>query len=412
MSSRRTEAPRVNEGLPEGNVGDGSAISVVRGGAVGKEQDATSALAPYQNDRFNVLAPVVSVEEGHATSPYLVASVSVVTLNPDNASGDVYHDFRYANEREGKFALTALALDKLAMAAGIKWIPDLCKVMERERGGDGHVYLRFQAGAGVRQPNGEWHVEVASKEIDTADIAEQLTDADRRAAARATPPDWVKKSGKRPLEEVIEERVRQQIMQIREHVLSLAETKAKNRVIRRILAIPQVLTKQHLARPFAVPRLVYRPDLTDPMALERVQIEGSRAAEQLYGSPLSSTARDDAVGSLSPPDEVSGHDGSTGAQAYGEGAEVPRGPKQTGSSAKPPAGEERSPEPPATPAGGPERPRSDPVVETGEHKGKHWSELAVDDPRYLQVIVAESGAKVRRELAQKWLDWARPSLES
>src|SRR5205085_992667 len=191
-------------------------------------------------------------------------------------------DFRYANEREGKRALSALALTKLANAAGIKWIPELCKVLERTRRDDG-TYIRFQAGGAVRQPNGEWHVEIAEKDLDTADAAEQLEDGYRRKL----------KAGRAKFsEDDIPEMVRREILQLREFLLGHVETKAKNRVIRRFLELRQTYTVQELAKPFAVPRLVYRPDLADPLQLERVQLEGRQASEDLFGktpSPLPST---------------------------------------------------------------------------------------------------------------------------
>jgi hypothetical protein len=368
---------------------------------MGKEQAAAvSALARYETGRFNVLYPVVSLN-ADGVSPALVESVSVLTISPAPAAAETYHDFRYANERDGKFALTALALAKIAAAAGVKWVPELCKVLERTRRPDGHVYIRYQAGAGVRQPNGEWHIEIASRDIDTEDAAEQLRNADEEA---------VKKGRKKFTPEEIDARVRQQMLQLREHALSHAETKAKNRVIRRILSLKQVYTIRELGMPFVVPRLVYRPDLADPMALERVQIEGSRAAAGLYGdagtgmSPPSPALPDGDAPDPTPPSETTSEGQARQAPvAYGEGAIGPEEPPN--GSAEPTAGV-TSEGPPAV-----GEPKTDPVFEDGPYRGRHWSDIAESNPDFMRGLLASTRAKAKRELLEAWLRWFFPELD-
>lgn len=207
-------------------------VAIVQGGA-----DVGNALATLEDyaaaGKYNVLAPVLVAVQGGATSPYLVEAVTVVSVSPTKESGEVYNDFRYANEREGKFALTSLALSKISAAAGVKWIPEHCKILVDERRPDGHRQIVYQAAAGIRTPTGEWHVEIASKEIDTADVEEQLRDADRRTYKRTagnsggSVPAWVKNLGAKATPEAVEEaitdRVRQQLLQQREHLLSHAE---------------------------------------------------------------------------------------------------------------------------------------------------------------------------------------------
>src|SRR5947209_8767240 len=119
-------------------------LSVIPGGRMGKEQEPGAALATLDEYEarggYNVLHPVVQVIDGGAISPVLYESVSLVRINP--SAGDTYNDYRYANEGQGLYALSGLALGKIAAAAGVKWIPDLCRVEERTRSADGHLYIR------------------------------------------------------------------------------------------------------------------------------------------------------------------------------------------------------------------------------------------------------------------------------
>lgn len=391
-------------------------------------------LEDYSPAEFNVLHPVVLVAGESVSSPVLVQSVSVVRINTAPDSGEVYHDWRFAPEREGKAALSALGLAKIAAAAGIKWVPELCRVLARERRPDGHIYIDYQAGGAVRQPNGEWHIEVAHKDIDTADVAERLEDAytrklrDGRAKYAATQ---------------IPEMVRRDLLQVKEFLLGHAETKAKNRVIRRLLTLRQVYSHKDLERPFAVPRLLYRPDLTDPMQLEQVQIEGRQAAAALYGSPgvgdhagsgsaysqgeperpeLQTSAAEATVprasgrGGGSPEDEATAAGPNSETQAAGTPA---RGPaSQTGSATSTGEGQpERAQDPrPVRPVedsaarSEPDTPAEDPFFSDGPYKGLRMSEVAEKDPGFLRGLAAEGRNKRIRTLAQDWLSYYNPTL--
>jgi hypothetical protein len=374
---------------------------------MGNEPTGTglARLDAYSSSEYNVLRPVLDVVDGGAvSSPYLIESIAMLQISPKPEAAETYHDFRYANERDGKFALSSLGLAKIASAAGIKWIPELCKVVERQRHADGHVYIRFQAGAGIRQQNGEWHIETAEKEIDTADVAEQLEDGYRRKL----------KAGRGKFTEAdIPDMVRREVLQLREHILGHAETKAKSRAIRRILALKQVYSTAELARPFVVPKLVFRPDLADPLQLEQVQIEGRRAASSLYGElPPSTTQQVGALdfnfpGRATSPDEPSEASPDAGADAT---AAARSGQKSAGGSSgkekAPAAQEEKGPEPPAPPS----QPTTDPIFEAGPYKGQHWSEVAEQHPDYIRAELEHTRAKAKRELLQAWIDWYTPRL--
>lgn len=362
---------------------------------------------------FNVLHPVVHLKNPEAISEVLTPSFSEVRIVPDV---DTYNDFVYANERDGKHALSALGIGKLLAAAGVRWI-EPCVIEARERRPDGHVYVRVRATGAVLQPNGEAFLISAHKEIDTQDLAEQYANAIRKKAVRE------KKS---VTDAEVEAQVRERVLQVREHVLSLAETKAQNRVGRKLLSLRQVYTTAELQRPFVVPRLLVRPDLNDPVMRATAQIEGARAAEQAYGSLPAATAPQDpsamgvpplesnvpAVGPETDPPAGTNAD-ATATERVDSGGKAPAG-RGRGTSRKTVRGKDGPPADPA-PSATTEIPSDDPYFTQGPHKGQRFSEVADADPQYLRDIVSGKitpvTAKVK-QLAQEWIDWVFPSMRT
>jgi hypothetical protein len=224
--------------------------------------------------RMSILHPIVQVIDGQR-SPLLAESWAAVKIEPETV--DTYHDFRFAPKANGLHALTAVGLGKIAAAAGIRWISEECRIEQRDRRADGHVYIAFKAVGAVRQPNGEWFLVPAHQDLDTADELEELIDTkvrkwrrESKAAPGVFPPPAVMAQ--------IQDDAKRDILQIRDNALALVETKAQNRVIRKLMSLAQVYSTGDLAKPFAVPRLIYRPDLVDAR-----ELEGRRAASDVYG---------------------------------------------------------------------------------------------------------------------------------
>lgn len=336
---------------------------------------ALATLEGLDRRRFNVLAPIISVE-GDAVSPVLVQSVQYVQINPNEDAGEIYHDYVYAPKNRGKAALTQLGLAKIAAAVGVQW--EQSAISDRERRPNGHVYVHVEAVGAIRQPNGELYRIRAGKSLDTEDYAEQ------RYAS------YVKK-GEKSADEIAAA-VRRDVLSFREHVDQRAETGAQNRVIRKLLSIPQVFDVRDLERPFAVPRLLFRPEYAQ--ALE----QGSRAADSLYGSGA-------ALPAASAPVAPAGDSSSEGRPSETVPADEPEAAKparqRKAKAAEPEA---------ATEAGDPP---DDPVIEGGPHAGDRFSFVAETDPKYLEQLIGEEGPRSRPGiLAQSWLDYTRPQLEA
>ncbi|HXF72137.1 MAG TPA: hypothetical protein VNO79_05970 [Actinomycetota bacterium] len=365
-------------------------------------KDTGEALEEYEaSGRYNVLHPVVKVS-AEAASPYLVPSISVVQIRPDPDAGEVYHDYRFApppreqggRRLPGKYALTALGLQRIANAAGVE-IVDSRPIGQRQRDpATGHVHVDWQVVAAVRQPNGEVIRVPGTASVDTADFADEREQAYLEQIRTGRNLD--QRTGKpRFTEADVPEMVRRDVIAVKAKLEERAETLAMNRAIRKILSLKQVYTEEEIARPFVVPRLLYRPEVVDAA---RAAIEGRRAAAELYGElPVSSTSGSAPQGSPSPADTSPPGPGEAGGEATGAaGATV------TGGTTTDP---NRS-EAPAAP--GP--PKDDPIFPDGPHQGKHWSEVAHDHPDYIRAIATESRSKVKRELAKAWLEYYYPKI--
>jgi hypothetical protein len=380
---------------------EASATGAARAGTradatIAPAEDVSTELARLDPKRFNVLSPVLSVESG-AVSPVLVTSIQFITIDPVEKHGDVYHDPRFAawnsDPKKAHYALTAQGIGKIGAAAGVKWIPDQTGMVpgSRERRPNGHVYLRFRATAALRQPNGEWYWETAEVEIDTEDEAEDFEATYRRQVreGRNVYKSGPKQGKPRFHEEDIPEMVRREVLQLRKFIIRHAETKAKSRVIRRLLSLGQVFDHDAISRPFAVPRLLYRPEFADPLELERVQIEGRRAERAIFGPGAALPARSSLAGSR----ETSG----AGVESGPEGATPARtgGPAEATASERAGASGEASAAPTANKL-------EDPAIEDG----RRFSDLAVNDRAVLEEIAKASTSPKRRALAKHWLEHA------
>jgi len=200
----------------------------------------------------------------------------------------------------------------------------------------------------------------------------------------------------------IEAAVERDVLQLRKFVLAQAETKAKNRVIRRILALRQVYTEAELARPFAVPRLVYRPDIAE--ANLRLEQHGP-------------------AGEIVAGDETADSDGGLLETSAGERPEertAESSPEEASdrvvAASPPPAptSEESAPdelEPTSEEVWTPNTilPPESPKVDPEMPGGGRFSELAGTEQgrQALEDIATNSKAKARREAAQAWLDYGR-----
>lgn len=199
-------------------------------------------------DRFHLLAPSTAVQnlpEG------CEIAISILKLDPDPNNKDVY-----VPVGTSLLAPTATSLAKISQAAGIVWDTDKCgPVGDRSD----PRYVEYRAVGGWKLFDGTFLPDSAHRAVDLRDGSDQIASMSDK-----------------------------QLAQARMNVLTLAETKAKNRVIRR-LGLKPGYTAAELEKPFAVARLMWTGRSSDPelrrafAMLKAHQMVSSSAA--LFGPP-------------------------------------------------------------------------------------------------------------------------------
>lgn len=186
---------------------------------------ANEALAPYGQDKYNVLMPqtaLSSVPQGAAIS------VRTVTIS---------QDLTYSLEG-GKLGLSGVALDKIAQAAGITWTE--CRRTDPRT----HpYYVEYEVTGQITDFDGSVRVARGVRAIDLRDNAgdgnpgADLAEIQASASAKGGNPA-------------------KRILFAKKFIVPICEAKAKNRAIRRLLAIKGGYTPDELKKPFVVPKLV------------------------------------------------------------------------------------------------------------------------------------------------------------
>jgi hypothetical protein len=232
-------------------------------------------LSAYQRQGYHVLIPRTGIRKISAFHDTVLETVSLTIAN-----GDVYPHDESDLAKAKKFRLSKLGLLKLSHAAGIVW-----------RWEDTHridtmatpTYVAYQAVGALPQADGTWLPLKASYELDLDVIEAELRELYRKRATEVRP-------GQKPRTETevqayVTPHVQQDLLRKRKHKLRLAETGAMLAVIRSLLALKSVYTREELDRPFIVPHVIFAPDVTDPEIRRALLASSLRATQDLYGTP-------------------------------------------------------------------------------------------------------------------------------
>jgi hypothetical protein len=181
-----------------------------------------------------------------------------------------------------RLALTKDVLARIAQAAGVTW-----RAVQRRDDRRHPHYCEFEAVAVVLDYDGTMREAIGTKTIDLrADCGDGTPGKDYAgilAAAEAKGRD-----------------AEAQARKAREYIAEMAASKAMNRAIAQILAIPRSYTAQELALPMAIPRLV--PDTSDAQAKSMLLAAMMGASGALYSRPTAATLPTVAPGSADDED--------------------------------------------------------------------------------------------------------------
>lgn len=326
-----------------------------------------------------------AAELGHLISPATTASELPEGTAIACSAVRIEEEETYPIPGSSDRGLGKAALDRIAGAAGVEWDPNQCRRLDDGRD---PRYCCYQAVGYVRTFDGSRRTITAQKEVDVrpgSPQVEELVDIChrkiRKELDRRAPPEGSAADGK--LREEGRQRAKRQVRAIALHILSQAESKAKNRAIRS-LGVRTSYTKEALKRPFIVAKPVFTGHSDDPhirrenAAAIREAFLGSSAA--VYGQPPALPAP---VLHAPPPlpyeldhdaIEASGED-VTDLDMDGETGECPEpAPKREAPKAEPAA--------PASSGAPKERPagkRSSMTLPFGRSKGRPITEVSEED---------------------------------
>lgn len=207
-----------------------------------------SQLKIWEQDRFHVLTPFANFQ---ALPSHYGLVPALVHINPNEAAGDVYVDGQFC--KPGEVAIAKIGLSKLAMAAGMSIKPERTDTRQIPNLWEVRATVRFIGIDGTPQTL------EATEECD-------LRDGSGRAE-KALGRDRNKSS----------------LMAARSKGLRLCEAKAINAAIRQF-GVKQKYTKAELERPFAVVRVVFLPDMSDPVQRQIVTERAMGGSATIWGA--------------------------------------------------------------------------------------------------------------------------------
>lgn len=371
-------------------------------------QDALARLQQYDSAEFNILQPVV-IDPQAEFSGTLAFSVGVEKI--DQAKGHTYNDFIFANAEKGDYALSALGLQAIARAAGVKVATE--QEAYRRDPETGHVYCRFKATVYMLQPNGQPYEVEAHASNDTATLEEQL--AFDYAQDKGKPGSKYFTPGLSGAE--LATKVQKMVLQRKGKIEERTETEAMNRAMRKAFGLKQTYNASELRKPFVTLRVVERPSVHDArLAIE----QGGRAVADLYGNgadPLPTGA-----GRELPSGSTSASTVDVSEQHPGDSGEKGKAPLSSGTeavaaegSARVPDGDGATREEASIPVGSEPNaePAKDPTFEGGKYAGRTFSQVANEDPAYLALVAAGQGdVKLKAAevaLAMQWFNFYLPT---
>ena len=202
-------------------------------------------IAEYRKQQYNVLLPTLKLQ---SIPPMCEIAFNIVRIDPDPVKKEVY------KQKNGEFSHTKHGIDKLAAAAGVLWDWRGCGRLDN---GSDPRYCHYRMVGTAKDFDGTIRNYIGDKEVDLRDNSDQIANMTEK-----------------------------QIAKQREHVLSLAQSKASNRALRGLLQIKHSYSANELQYPFIVPKLGFRPDLNDPMIKQAYINQMFQANVSAFGTPI------------------------------------------------------------------------------------------------------------------------------
>lgn len=250
------------------NAGNAGSMMKYSTGGVFNVADELAKAIKALGDKHNMIVPGGAIG---SNLPLLYSvGISFVFVDPAKET--------YAIPGKKEFGLGKSPLNAISAASGVRWIPSLCG---RTDNGSNPYYTEYQAVGTVLMLDGAERTIQGTKRIDLraerdqpesswGPDAQEIAREARRAAEKGGYPydPWPR------------------IMQQRQHILSLAETKAMNRAIRS-LGVKTAYSLEDLKKGFAILRLQFTGRSENPETQREIELmiaaRALGATQQLYG---------------------------------------------------------------------------------------------------------------------------------
>ena len=203
--------------------------------------------------KYNILRPSETVI---VTSPFYNIYANIIRFTDDDT---------YAVEG-GKVALNRRALDRIASASGISIVNVI-----RTDDGRNPDYAEVSVQAMMKRPDGSMIYATGKKSVDVSAYIDQ------QAASQRI-------KGKNEGE--IKTATERERLQLRKFKVERAETGAKNRAIKQLMALKSSYNKEEIRKPFIVPQITVNMELimSDPVARQLAAAQALGASTDLYGT--------------------------------------------------------------------------------------------------------------------------------
>jgi hypothetical protein len=219
---------------------------------------------------WNLLIPSIPLTP--VDGGMFVPALETVQISSDPKDKEVY-----PGSDKNAFRLHATALQRIAVAGGIKWMPELCGSV---RSGNA---IAYRAVGGVVKAEGDLYTEAGYYDQDPDILLDNLTEEYESKRSKWHGKDWWKKKSKAQQDDYIKACINRDFRQKRAYRLQLCETGAKNRVIRKIFNVKSEYTREELSKPFLILRYRIRLDYQDPVVRAAVVGGAIQAAFGVFG---------------------------------------------------------------------------------------------------------------------------------
>lgn len=256
----------------------------------------------YPEGEFNQLMPSKTMVE--SVQLYSRLSVEIVQISTDPLAQEVYSlgktriQINGQDEWVEKFSPTKTALDKLWFAMGVESVPEKSGRTDNRADRD---YFEYVVVGRVTKPDGSKIEVSATKVIDIRAYIEEMFENLTQTHDRGNLGEWRGPKGKKTFHKFsdteahkhIEQKCRAREIEMRKHGLQLAETGAKNRLVRSITNLKPWYTEEELQKPFVVARIDRNVEelASNPKTRAEMIRAGSHASDMAYPEPPVSIAK-------------------------------------------------------------------------------------------------------------------------